>query len=288
MTVISTIISRHCTAHASDSFLTPRLKRGDKRRRKSDDQQAKIVRVPDCRGAMSFWGLAGVKKSVDDPVYLWSTMHWMQEQANRAQVFSSPEEFAQDMAVGLNRIIDGITPDPRRPLAKGIGIHFTAYEYVNGYWIPELYLISNFTHDVEHPTLYSNGVHCGRQTFNVIKQIESGIGVDSQPEYRDANYRQYVHDYLSTGHMLIFNNGDPEMFNPAAQAILTLFRVVAERGIMTNANDVATYRRIARRPIEVVSAVQRDFVQEDHRIVGGKIHDLSVTPNGEYSSDSGD
>jgi hypothetical protein len=289
MTVISTVISHYCTAHATDSFITPRLKRGDKNKRESDDQQAKMVRVEHWHGIMSFFGLAGVKRSVDDPEYLWSTLSWMQEKANRAHTYSSPEEFAQGITSELNQIIDRTTPNPDEPLAKGIGIHFTAYEFINGYWTPELFFISNFTHDVERPALYSDGVHCSRQTFNVIKQIESGVGVASQPEHRDAIYRQYVHDYLAKGHMLIFNNGDTQMFNPAVHAILTLLRVVTDRGLVNNPNDPTTYRRIAKRPIEIVSAVQYDFMQEEDRIVGGMPHDLSITQNThEYASDSGD
>jgi hypothetical protein len=285
MTIVSVVMSRYCTAHASDSFISPRLKKSNKYRLKSDDQKTKVVRVLRWRGALSYWGLAGTAlKRGGRYQWSWSTLQWLREQAQRADSFSSPEEFANAVAGDLNTLIAALPYDPGRPLATGIGIHFTAYEYVNHYWIPELFLISNFTHDVYHPTLYRDGIHCSRQTYNVIKQIETGQDVASQSEHRDPVFRQYVHQYLQSGKMLIYNNGDPVMFNPVAYAILTLLSTIA----LAASSDPATYRRIARRPIEVVSDIQHDFMHEDKRLVGGRMHDLSVTPKGEYGSDTGD
>lgn len=51
---------------------------------------------------------------------------------------------------------------------------------------------------------------------------------------------------------------------------------------------VETYRRLVRRPVEVVSRTQTEFCPKGSRLVGGKPHDLAVTPGGIYSSDSGD
>ncbi len=42
--------------------------------------------------------------------------------------------------------------------------------------------------------------------------------------------------------------------------------------------------QLARRPVEVVSEIQRDFCQAGRRTVGGKIHDLAITPGGRYLS----
>jgi hypothetical protein len=49
MTVISAIITRHCTAHASDSFITVPL--ADGKREVVKDRQSKLVRVDCCKGA---------------------------------------------------------------------------------------------------------------------------------------------------------------------------------------------------------------------------------------------
>ena len=52
-----------------------------------------------------------------------------------------------------------------------------------------------------------------------------------------------------------------------------------------NANDLLP---LIKRPIEIVSNFQRDFFKNDKRIIGGKIHDLSVGKDGIYHSNSGD
>jgi hypothetical protein len=88
--------------------------------------------------------------------------------------------------------------------------------------------------------------------------------------------------------MLMYNNGDPVMFTSAANAMLAMFRALAQRGKLAGAGKVQTYLAIARRPIEVVSKAQVDFCHEGARVVGGKPHDLAITPNGEYLSTTGD
>jgi hypothetical protein len=90
------------------------------------------------------------------------------------------------------------------------------------------------------------------------------------------------------GAFIIYNNGDPVMFNTAAYAILGMFRALEGRGMLTEPSRVETYLAMARRPIEVVSKVQLDFCREGTRVVGGKPHELAITPNGEYISATGD
>ena len=58
---------------------------------------------------------------------------------NRAQEaanYSSAEEFATDLALGLTHELSKMRLN--NTTDGGIGIHFTAYEWINGYWIPEL------------------------------------------------------------------------------------------------------------------------------------------------------
>lgn len=274
MTVIAAVITRYCTAQASDSLITELQPDGT--RVPKEWERTKIVAVPHWRGAMAYWGLATYD------AYQWSTLDWLQERAQEANQHSSPEDFARVMTEMLDEAISKMTL--RRPLDAGIGIHFTAYEYINNYWIPEFFLLSNFE-DPSYESLHSDGVHLSRETYHHIDRNLPG----PQPEHREAKYRLAVHQYLQqVGGMLLYNNGDPLLFNPAARAILTMIRELARRGILANRDSVATYRAIARRPIEVLSRAQVDFVGKENRTVGGRPHDLAVTPNGEYSSDSGD
>lgn len=273
MTVIAAVITRYCTAQASDSLITEL--QSDGTRVPKEWERTKIVAVPHWRGAMAYWGLATYD------VYQRSTLDWLQERAQEADQSSSPEDFARRMTEMLNEAISKMTF--HRPLDAGIGIHFTAYEYINNYWIPELFLLSNFE-DPSYQLLHSDGVRFSRETYHHIDRNVPG----PRPEHREAKYRLKVHEHLQAGGMLIYNNGDPFMFNPAAEAILTMIRELARRGNLAYPDNVATYRAIVRRPIEIVSRVQLDFARQETRTVGGKPHDLAVTPNGEYSSDSGD
>jgi hypothetical protein len=226
------------------------------------------------RGAVAYWGLAECKK------YQWSTLEWLRERAGQARAFASAEDFAQDVAHRLNSAISGMTFCGE--LDAGIGLHFTAYEYIGGYWIPELFRISNYE-DSFCQSLFRDGIHTTRETYNVIMEVPA------RPEHREPQYRLCVHEYLrQPGSMLIYNNGDPLMFNPISEAILQSIREVAKRGDLVSPTDIATYRAIARMPIEVVSNIQRHFAREGTRRVGGKPHDLAITPNGEYFPDSGD
>lgn len=270
VTVISAVISRYCTAHASDSLISELRPDGTCVPR--EWKQTKIVAVPHCRGAMAYWGLARYGQ--------WSTLAWLQERVQRAHHYPSPEDFAREVTGMLNKAISRMTF--QRPLYAGIGIHFTAYEYVDNYWIPELFLLTNFK-DPSYQSLHSDGVRLTRETYHTITNQAP------QPEHREPQCRLRVHQHLQEGgRMLLYNNGDPALFNQAAGAILAMIRELARRGNLANAESVATYRAIARRPIEIVSRVQHDFAQEGARVVGGRPHDLAVTPNGEYSSDSGD
>lgn len=274
MTVISTVITRYCTAHASDSLITELQPDGT--RVPKEWERTKIVAVPRWRGAMAYWGLAKYD------AYQWSTLDWLQERVQEGSQ-SSPEAFARRITEMLNEAISKMTF--RRPLDAGIGIHFTAYEYVSNYWIPELFLLTNFE-DPSYWSLHSDGVHLSRETYHTLKSVVP------QPEHREARYRlkvyKFLRQHLPTVGMFVYNNGDPLLFNPAAKAIFAGIRELARRGNLANSDSVATYRRIARRPIEIVSRVQQDFARKETRTIGGRPHDLAVTPNGEYSSDSGD
>jgi hypothetical protein len=272
MTVISSVITRHCTVHASDSLIT--VLREDGTREPYEWQKSKIVPVHHWRGAMAYWGLA------QHDAYRWSTFDWLCNQAKTAADYSTVEEFALGLADKLNDAISKMQFS--KPVHSGIGIHLTAYELVDGYWIPELFLVSNWV-NTSYNSIRAQGVGISRETYHTVADVSK------DPKHREPEYRLKVHAYLhQPGGMLIYNNGDPIMFNAAAYAVLGMFRSLEKRGKLDRADDVRTYLAIARRPIEVVSRAQIDFCREGTRIVGGKPHDLAVTPTGDYSSTTGD
>ncbi len=271
MSVISTLITKHCIVLASDSFITEL--QGDGTFDVKEGQQTKLVAVRHWRGAMAYWGLA------THTSYHWSTLRWLQLWAERACNFPSAEVFARSLASELNVEISRMSfPNQRQ---SGIGIHFAAYERVEGYWIPELFLISNWA-DTSYQCVRADGVGMSRETHRIFPEQSRG------PEHGQPQCRIAVHQYLQRGGWLIYNNGDPEMFNPIARALFQLFEVLSNRGLLANQDAVETYLDIARRPIEIVARAQSDFCGRGFRIVGGKPHDLGITPNGLYSSTTGD
>ena len=271
MTVISNIITRHCTVHSSDSLISE-FKEGDFV--PIEWEKTKIISVSKYRGAMSYWGLA---KSDD---YGWSTHDWLVKQSQDANSFSSAEDFAQNISDKLNNELSKMRfPEPYH---HGIGIHFTAYERVDDYQIPELFLISNWA-DTNYTTLRGDGISASRETFHTLS------GHPSIPEHRNKNYRLVVHKYLTDNNgMLVYNNGDPTLFNPISHSFQQSFRTLYKRKKLKNDSEIATYMALARRPIEIISKAQSDFCREGQRLVGGKPHDLAITPDGLYESTTGD
>ena len=272
MTVISAVITQHCTAHASDSFLTSQ--KADGTREVVGDQKPKLVYVKHWRGALAFWGLAQCGQ--------WFVLDWLRRQAQRADSYPSAEDFANAIAASLNKEIAELPLT--KAVDKGIGIHFTAYERVNDYWIPELFLISNWA-GIPYTNLRPEGVGVSRETYHILKEKE---GVTPAPEHREPKFRIEVNKALRSGIMFRFNNGDPELFKPTADAILDVFFRLMERSLLDDSSADRTHCAIVRRPIEVISNLLTDFSKEGTRLIGGKPHDLCISPDGRCWSSTGD
>ena len=274
MSVVSVVITGFCTVHASDSFITEI--QGDGSRKILESEKSKIISVPPWRGAIAYWGLAVARANTS---IVWSTMDWLEKQVSLATSVPSPEDFAQLLARNLHIELSKL--NFAKPTDVGIGMHFTAYEWVSDYWIPELFLISNWTNP-SYRAVHPTGPRVSREAFG------AAFKTDTQPEHREETYRLKVHGYLQEGKWLIYNNGDPTLFNPAANSILGMAETLAQRGTLSDPEQTKTYQSFARLPVEIVSKVQHDFCKEGSRIVGGKPHDLAITSGGEYSSTSGD
>ncbi|MCD4685535.1 MAG: hypothetical protein K8S97_06335 [Anaerolineae bacterium] len=270
MTVIVTLIGRDCTVHATDSLITQMQPDGT--REVIEAVQPKMRPVRHFRGAISYWGLACVNSQ-------WSTVDWLDKHIPAACRFDEPERFVEHLTDILNQDLEHL--HVQGELNKGIGFHFTAYEYVDGYWIPELFSFSNYA-DPTYSALHSQGVVWSRQAFN------TAYGGQHQRVHREQSYRMRVRDFLNANGYLIFNNGDPFMFNVAAASLQSQLRKALERKVAKQLENASEYRRFARFPIEIVANMQREFYLSGQSVVGGKIHDLSITSSGEYESDSGD
>lgn len=219
---------------------------------------------------MAYWGLAILES------YNWSTIDWLGSQAIGANRFSSAEEFALNRKTELKEQLSRMSF--RKDTDAGIGIHFTAYEYIDDYWIPELFLITSWS-DASYTSPHTDGIRLTRETYHTISGEEKSLN------HRNNKFRLKVKNFLQKeGNWLIFKNGDPIMFNKATGVIFDLFKEIARRNILKDSNDVNTHLDMVRRPIEVVANAQRDFCREGKRIVGGRIHDLAILPSGSFKS----
>lgn len=271
MTVIATIITRHYTALSSDSFIT--IGDADGSRRVIEDQASKLIRVPAWRGAIAYWGLATL-----EPV--WNTKQWLDTHAAGAGNHDSAEAFAESIATSLNQELARL--NFRTSLESGLGIHFTAYENIDGYWIPELFQVRNWT-DASYSAVRPEGFLVTRETFATLERLP-----DRPPEHREARYRKAVHAALHDAALMFrFNNGDPTLFNPVADSVLGTFATLYGRGHVREPTSARTHLSLVRRPVDVVSKLLADMAAPS-RVIGGKPHDLAVSPGGQYESTSGD
>jgi hypothetical protein len=268
MTVIATIITSHYTVHASDSFITERQPDGSLVVKES--QQTKLVRVDAWRGAMAYWGVASYQN--------WNTIDWLRAKANSAGTYGSPQNFAEALASELTVEVSARS----RAVKKGIGIHFTAYERVDGYWVPELFLISNWT-DLSYVSCRT-AFTATRETYGTYKQIE-----ERSSEHGNRAHRLEVHSALQNDAALFhYNNGDTLLFNSVAKGIFSSFSLLMQRGQVADHASVRTHLSLARRPVEVASKLLSDLARKESIVIGGKAHDIAISPNGEYHSTTGD
>lgn len=271
MTVISTVISKHCVAHATDSLITFHARQPEYE--VSDETSPKLVCVRRWAGIMSYFGLAAHGS--------WSTLGFLKAESGKASNFTTPEEFAHHIASGLNSMLK--TRKFQTEMDKGIGVHFTAYEDVDGYRIPEPFHITNFD-GTGYDRLLPGGVRATRETY-ATSPGRDGSDRDSHGEPR---YRLAVKSLLDTGFVYMYNNGDPRLFNAAANAIGTMLTEASSRGALEPPTSTDAHRQLVGLPVKLVSSIQLQFFRREHRVVGGKPHNLSVTPTGLYESDSGD
>jgi len=228
---------------------------------------------------MGYWGLASLANG-------WNTFQWLRERAQRAGTSGSAAAFAEDCALALTAQLSRYTFV--NPLDSGLGIHFTAYEYINGYWIPELFALSRWTDESYQAVLPNYEFRVSRETYATCKGLQPPEG--RSPEFGEPTYRLEVHKALHDQPMmfLLYNNGDPALFNPIGNSIFASFAELSRRGHLKDPTSYQTHLSIVRRPVEIVSNLLADLAAPGTRHVGGKRHDLAVSPGGVYHSTTGD
>lgn len=272
MTAISSIISLPCIAVSTDSLLTVYNSR-KKINEIIETRKPKIIRIEKLQASFSYWGLAAKSKYSN-----WTTYKWLCEIAKKGKDYNSLSDYAQFVKTELDKTITNLGI-PKK--SSGIGIHLIGYENINGYKIPELFLISNFT-DPSYRKVSNLGV--SRHLYGTLPE-------DFRSNYTATTIEEkqmVVKEFLEKGRLFIFNNGDPEMFNPLFNGFKEVMNLSKKRKCFRNSKDIEIYRALAKRPIEMISKTQKDFYKSGKILVGGRIHDLVIEKNnGKFTSTSG-
>ncbi len=278
MTVIATLINKYCCAFATDSLITFVNKEAYSSEKinetffKKEYIKPKIIPIRRFSGALAYYGLARINNS-------WSMFDWLTDQVRIANQCTTPVEFANHLQDAMSNVLKRFNFEPE--YLKGMGIHFSAYEIINGLRIPELFVIRNIN-GTHYQELYPDGIRVYRSTYDEIPDEEQ----IPNNEQGAKECRMKVYDYLQSGGAFLFNNGDPDMFMSCFQGLRTLFTLANRRGILSTPNNTKAFRKIIEIPVRSIIQFHNDFITESQRKVGGKIHSVSITPNGQYESDT--
>ena len=162
------------------------------------------------------------------------------------------------------------------------GGELTAYETLPFGAIPELFWITNWRGDY---SVLPNPVS-QRQTVVAVDQRRSKLVKLPTGAQPNQEQRLRVRDFIDQHTLLRYNQGDPLLFNQQADAILNSAEVLRVRGaLIPNRIDYAG--RLALMPVEAVCNTQRWLSRRGTRAVGGKPHNLIITPQGQFSSHTG-
>jgi hypothetical protein len=268
MTAISNVLNRDFIACGADRLLA--LRRGQRIER-AKVQRRKLFALDGLRGAVSYWGFAGLERL--------NVAAEIERFAKQARSHGALEPFARSLRSHLDELLHKYPSV--RGLNRGIGVHVVGYESVNGKLVPELFLLTNFkniAYDQVGPR-----VGCSRRSFATISND------DGDDEYllrhSGLDYRRAVYNFLQTGEVIYFNNGEPQMFTPIAHAIVASVKDLEQRGALLR--HARVWRELAICPIDLISILQRRIVKERYRLVGGRTDDLVILPSGQMFSDSG-
>ncbi len=102
-------------------------------------------------------------------------------------------------------------------------------------------------------------------------------------EIKDLNeQRRIYNNYLISGGMQFFNNGDPVLYNSFSMAYFNAIYEVKRRQKLKEMSKAEFYKGLVRRPIELVKEIQKNYYHKHDIVVGGKIHSVVMNSEGEF------
>lgn len=282
MTIVITLISKYCCATASDSLITYSKIRNTKDKFVSwKDRKIFIFSNCNFHGAMAFWGLAYLFG--EHNIELFSTSKWLNNKAKESLNYKNPEEFVSYMTEELNKTISKYNIVGEN--GKGIGIQLCTYENIDGFKIPEMFVIRNY--DGTNYSKINQKIEYFRSTYDEVQiQSKNALSEVNNKIQGEKEHRKKVYDYLQEDKIIIFNNGDPVSTNIVNLALFELIDRAKKENLNKPLNNTLVFRNLAKWAVITVSNFQRDFYKQECIKVGGKPHSLSITPNGIFESNT--
>jgi len=256
MTVISTVLSKDKIAIASDGYIT-------NQGRVIKTNAVKFVKFDQVNCVVSFWGLATFDATQ------WDMYSWLQEQSenlkNNPTSCTSLEQLAFLLQSRLESMLN--YGKLKHVTNKGLGLHIAGFEKIrDNLYSPELFLVTNYSLDSRGSYhVRQNSLDCTRRTIvDFIPKKMRGKSVSAR--------KKYVYDsILSRGSVMIFNNGDPVMYNTFSQGYVSAVMRASKNESLRDLSEDERLRNLAAWPIKRVVEFQSDFYRPDKIVVGGDV-----------------
>jgi len=191
LTIILTQLTLGQTVHATDSLLTKR----SSRRLAKGSGQAKFLGCPQFRGGFSWFGQITAGRHWNAKTFLEQRI---KDLPNPPMI--SSDQFASEIAKELTYRLT-FTHISK---SMGLGLHFTTYDLGDGEWIPELFLITNYTGLEYRGGL---GFVAQRQTYH---WLSNNTDTNFADHFKDE-FRIKVKQQLQKT-PIHFSNGQPTVF----------------------------------------------------------------------------
>jgi|GEM_PF-1659535 len=256
MTVIVAQLQVGKSIHCTDSLLTTEI--DGKRKRMPGSGAAKILDCPMFNGAISWWGRVDTET--------WNARDWLLDVLHRLgqEKKMTVDSFAESLADELGYLLKKSHIEKN----KGVGLHFTNLEDVDGAVVPELFLITNYS-GME----YDGGTKfvSQRQTFHTLsKNTDSNFQLHHQTQYR-----KQVLEYLKR-YPMIYSNGQPRHFG-------TLMPEIKEKVQQIPQEKRKFWMNFPLKICKDITALHQAETSPDQRLVSGPYWEMTTTTTGEAS-----
>ncbi|MBA4026768.1 MAG: hypothetical protein C0473_00860 [Cyanobacteria bacterium DS3.002] len=272
MTVNVVYLTQYGSVHATDSLIVD----GHMNLVPETSGKPKIVILPNYNGAASWFGFAGFM----DQGIPWAANDWLEKEYEKHKE-KTPTEFGEILVTQLNDLL-GRNTGPMSP-PRGMGIHLTFYETVQGKPVPELLWITNNNgitglggyKQGEGPAFVSQ-----RQTFhNITKQ-------ENFENHGNPACRLVVDNYLSVIKPLPYQNGDNVLTNMPINIVEALVETFLVRRELVSTDNLRIFGKRALFRVEFAALAQKCFALANKIKVGSPCFNLMITPTGEYFTDT--